>query len=151
HAIPKEVHAFDYVEGVWVTEPRCALPVAIALRQSLIEIAAARAAGAGQETKMELVYRYLTGPLFRKRIEEIVEKFSDMQVDLAKERKTMARLWAKRESQIRGVIESTVGMYGDLQGIAGNILQEIDGLHGQLLDAPRSDIAYIVESEENDS
>lgn len=40
----------------------------------------------------------------------------------------MTRLWAKREEQIRGVIESTAGMYGDLQGIAGKTLQEIEGL-----------------------
>jgi hypothetical protein len=39
----------------------------------------ARAANAGQQTKMELVYEYLTGSLFRQRIEAIVEKFSDMQ------------------------------------------------------------------------
>ena len=148
HAIPKGIDVFDYVEGVWVTEPRCALPVAIALRQSLIEIATARAAGAGQQTKMEMVYQYLTGPLFRQRIEAIVEKFSDMQADLAKERKTMTRLWAKRESQIRGVIESTVGMYGDLQGIAGKALQEIDGLDAQLLDSPRSEAAQIEDKEE---
>src|SRR5262245_40783127 len=84
---------------------------------------------------MEQVYQYLTGPLFRQRIEAIVEKFSDMQADLAKERKAMTRLWAKRESQIRGVIESTVGMYGDLQGIAGKVLPEIDGLDAQLLES----------------
>src|SRR5262245_55234530 len=84
---------------------------------------------------MEQVYQYLTGPLFRQRIEAIVEKFSDMQADLAKERKAMTKLWAKRESQIRGVIESTVGMYGDLQGIAGKALPEIDGLDVPLLDS----------------
>jgi hypothetical protein len=142
HAMPKEVEAFDYVEGVWVTERRYALPVSIALRQSLIELQAARAASAGQQTKMELVYQYLTGPLFRQRIQAIVEKFSDMQTDLMKERKTMTRLWAKRESQITRVIESTVGMYGDLQGIAGKALQEIDGLDTQLLDS-RSNAAEI--------
>jgi hypothetical protein len=151
HAIPKGVAAFDYIEGVWVTEPRYALPLAIALRQSLIEIATARAASLGQKTKMELVYQYLTGPLFRQRIEAIVEKFSDMQADLAKERKAMTRLWAKRESQIRGVIESTVGMYGDLQGIAGKALLEIDGLGVQLLDSPTSEANQIENKEEDDA
>ena len=58
-----------------------------------------------------------------------------MQADLDRERKAMTRLWAKREVQIRGVIESTVGMYGDLQGIAGKALQEIEGLDLQLLDS----------------
>lgn len=126
--LPKGVESFNYIEGVWIAEPRCAISVAIALRHSLIALASARQAGEGQQTKMELVYQYLTGPRFRHRIEAIVEKFSDMQNDLDKERKAMTRLWAKREEQIRGVIESTAGMYGDLQGIAGRTLQEIEGL-----------------------
>jgi hypothetical protein len=126
--LPRGSESFDFVEGVWIAEPRCAIPVAIALRYSLVELAGTRQAGEGQQTKMELVYQYLTGPRFRHRVEAIVEKFSDMQGDLEKERKMMTRLWAKREEQIRGVIESTAGMYGDLQGIAGRTLQEIEGL-----------------------
>lgn len=128
NALPKGVETFDQVDGVWVTEPRCMVPVALALRQTLVELAGARQASEGQQTKMELVYQYLTGPRFRHRIEAIVERFGDMQSDLDRERKTMTRLWAKREEQIRGVIESTVGMYGDLQGIAGRALQELESL-----------------------
>jgi len=139
HALPKGVETFDFIEGVWVTESRCAIPVAMALRQSLIDLSAARHAGEGQQTKMELVYQYLTGSGFRHRVEAIVEKFSDMQSDLDRERKTMTRLWAKREEQIRGVIGATAGMYGDLQGIAGKTLLEIDGLDIPLLNAPKSD------------
>lgn len=137
--LPKGVESFDLVEGVWVTESRCALPVATALRQSLIELSGSRLANEGQQTKTEMVYQYLTGPRFRHRIEAIVEKFTDMQADLERERKTMMRLWAKREEQIRGVVESTAGMYGDLQGIAGRTLQEIEGLGIPLLDTPKTD------------
>jgi len=137
--LPKGVEAFDFIDGVWVTESRCAIPVAIALRQSLVELATARQGGEGQKTKMELVYQYLTGPRFRHRVEAIVEKFEDMQADLDKERKTMTRLWAKREEQIKGVIETTVGMYGDLQGIAGRTMQEIEGLETRLLESSKPD------------
>ena len=133
--LPKEVVAFDFIEGVWVVEPRCAVPVAIALRQSLIEVAAVRQTNAGQVTKMGMVYQYLTGPRFRAHVEAIVERFTEMEQDLARERKTMIRLWAKREEQIRGVIESTAGMYGDLQGIAGKSLDEIAGLEIAMLPA----------------
>jgi hypothetical protein len=136
HALPKGLQTFDQIDGVWVTEPRCAVAVAIALRESLIALSAARLAGEGQQTKMELVYRYLTGPRFRHRIEAVVEHFSDMQVDPDRERNTMTRLWAKREEQIRGVVESTAGLYGDLQGIAGRSLLEIDGLELPLLGGP---------------
>ena len=55
--------------------------------------------------------------------------------DLDRERKTMTRLWAKREAQIQGVLEATVGMYGDLQGIAGKALPEIAALELPLLDS----------------
>jgi len=134
-ALPKGVELFDLVDGIWVLDPKCVIPVAIAFRQSLIEVATVRQAGEGQYTKMGMVYEYLTGPRFRTRIEAIVEKFSDMQEDLDRERKTMTRLWAKREEQIHGVIEATAGMYGDLQGIAGKSLDEIDGLEIAILPA----------------
>jgi hypothetical protein len=133
--LPKETVAFDFIDGVWVVEPRCVVPVAIALRQSLLELSAVRQTNAGQQTKMGMVYEYLTGPRFRAHVESIVEKFTEMEADLAKERKTMTRLWAKREEQIRGVIESTAGMYGDLQGIAGKGLNEIEGLQIAMLPA----------------
>lgn len=132
-ALPKDIHTFGHIDGVWVTSHTCAIPVAIALRHSLIELAAARKAGEGQQSKMDLVYQYLTGPRFRHRVEAIVEKFSDMADDLQRERKTMTKLWAKREEQIRCVVEATAGMYGDLQGIAGKTLQEIEGLELMLL------------------
>ncbi len=133
-ALPKEIPAFGFIDGVWVADFASALPLAIALRRSLIDIAAAHQVREGQETKMTLVYQYLTGPRFRHRVEAIVEKFSEMQADLDRERKTMTRLWAKRETQIHGVVDSTVGMYGDLQGIAGKALQEIEGLDLPMLE-----------------
>jgi len=126
--LPKGVETFDVVDGVWVTHPRAALPVAVALRHTLIEVACARQAVEGQQTKMEMVYEYLTGPRFRLRVQAIVEAFSTMQEDLDKEKKAIMKQWAKRDEQIERVIQATVGMYGDLQGIAGKSLQEIEGL-----------------------
>lgn len=141
NALPKGLDTFDYVDGIWIAEPRCAIPVAIALRQSLIELAGARHAREGQETKMELVYEYLTGPRFRHRVEAILEKFHEMKQDLERERKAMMRLWAKREAQINGVLDATAGMYGDVQGIAGKALDEIDALTLPLLESGELDAA----------
>lgn len=126
--LPKDVETFDLIDGIWVMHPRAALPVAMMLRHTLHEITSARQSSEGQQTKMELVYQYLTGPRFRQRVEGIVEAFSTMQEDLDKEKKVITRQWAKREEQIARVMQSTVGMYGDLQGIAGKTLQEIEGL-----------------------
>jgi hypothetical protein len=133
-ALPKGVETFELREDIWISEPRYAVPIASVLRQSLIELSQARQAVEGQHTKMELLYHYLTGPRFRQRIEAIVERFSDMQGDLDKEQKAMTRLWAKREEQIRCMVSATAGMYGDLQGIAGRALREVEGLDFEVLE-----------------
>jgi len=136
HALPKHIEHFDLIDGVWVAHPRCALAVAVALRQSLIEISSSRLVQQGQQTKMEQVYEYLTGTRFRQRVDAVVEKFNDMREDLDKERKFMGRQWAKRETQILAVVESTVGMVGDLQAIAGKAMPEIPSLDAPLLVGP---------------
>ena len=134
-ALPKDVETFDLVDGVWVAHPRVLLPIAITFRNTLIEVASARQASEGQQTKMEMVYQHLTGQRFRQRVQAIVEAFSSMREDLDRERKAITKQWAKREEQIDRVMQATVGMYGDLQGIAGKTLQEIEGLEFQgLLD-----------------
>lgn len=135
-ALPKEVKSFDLIDGVWVTHTRTALPIAVILRQSLLQVSVARQASEGQQTKTEMVYQYLTGAGFRQRVEAIVEAFSTMKEDLGKEKKAITKQWAKRDQQIERVMDSTVGMYGDLQGIAGKSLQEIEGLDMLALDAP---------------
>jgi hypothetical protein len=132
--LPKGIDAFDVVDGVWVVSPRAALPVATMLRQTLLEVSMARQVSEGQQTKTEMIYQYLTGPRFRQRVEAIVEAFSTMQEDLDKERKVIMKQWAKRQEQIERVMNATVGMYGDLQGIAGKSLQEIEGLELHVLD-----------------
>ncbi|WP_332660844.1 DUF2130 domain-containing protein [Brevundimonas sp.] len=135
HTLPKDIDSFSLVDGVWVTGPRCAIPVAIALRESLILMNGVKAAGEGQQTKSALMYEYLTGPRFRHRVEAIVERFSEMQDDLASERKATMKRWAKREQQLHAVMDSTAGLYGDLQGIGGRSMIEIEALEVPLLEA----------------
>jgi hypothetical protein len=127
-ALPEGIETFDVIDGVWITHPRSLLPVATILRHTLLQVSNARLISEGQQTKAEMVYQYLTGPLFRQRVEALVEAFSSMQDDLDKERKVIMKQWAKRQQQIERVMSATVGMHGDLQGIAGKSIQEIEGL-----------------------
>ena len=132
--LPVEVQRFNQVEGVWITDFESALSLSEALRVQLIALTNAKVIQEGQGSKMEFIYEYLTGPKFKRRIEAMVEKFEDMRGDLDKERKMMTRNWAKREAQIQGVIGSTIGMWGDLEGIAGKSMPEIDGLETPLIE-----------------
>lgn len=138
-SLPKDIETFGLVDNVWVTHTRTILPLAMTLRQTLIEVSTARQASEGQQTKTEMIYQYLTGPRFRQRVEAIVEAFSTMQEDLDKEKKAIIKQWAKREEQIDRVMQATAGMYGDLQGIAGKTIQEIEGLELRALNAPSLD------------
>ena len=130
--LPRDLSLFDHIEGVWVSSLACTLPVAVALRQALMELARVRRAGEGEQTKAQEVYSYLTGPQFRHRVETIAEKFTDMRADLDQERKFMERQWAKREKQLELVLKASEGINGDLQAIAGRTLDAIDALQPQM-------------------
>ena len=80
---------------------------------------------------MAQVYKYLTGMKFRQRVEAVIEKFNDMREDLW----FVGKQRSKREAQILAVVNSTVGMVGDLQGIAGKAMPEIPSLDTPLLEA----------------
>ena len=49
----------------------------------------------------------------------------------------MGKQWSKREAQILAVVDPTVGMVGDLQGIAGKAMPEIPSL-----DMPSRTVPY---------
>lgn len=135
--MPKGVTTFECIDGVWVTCQTCALALAAALRAGMIDAATARRAGDGKQTKMELLYAYLSGQEFRHRVEGIVESFVTLKEDLEAEKRTMQRIWAKREKQLERAITNTSGMYGDLQGVVGASLASIEALDPLQLDAPK--------------
>jgi hypothetical protein len=126
--MPPNVQVFDVMDGICVLSTKVLCPVASMLRDRLIAVTTTKVMNEGMQTKAELVYEYLTGPRFKQRVEAIVEAFSGMQEDLDKEIKAITRIWDKRRTQISMVMTSTVGMYGDLSGIAGKSLQEVNGL-----------------------
>jgi len=132
-AMPAEVQHFNELDGVWVSSLACALPVAAAMRMSLVQLASQRRNSEGQQTKSELVYAYLMGTQFSGRIRAIAERWTEMQKDLADEKKSTLKRWSKRELQLHTLIESTAGIYGDIQGIAGRDLAEIEALGETLL------------------
>ena len=137
-ALPNEITRFGLVGGVWVSDPFCALPLAVALREQLIAVNRERMLSSGKNEKLELVYQYLSGTEFKQKVEGIVEAFTSMQEQLNQERRVMERHWNQREKQIHRVIKNTAGLYGDLQGIIGVQIPAIPAL--ELESPPESDL-----------
>ena len=136
--LPKEVESFDCLDGVWVCSPRYALSLAAVLREALLRAAAERVAQAGTETKSVVVYRYMTGPRFRQRVEAVVEAFTTMREDLDAERRAFTKAWAKRETQLERALTGAAGLFGDLQALSGpGELPEITGLGMRALEDGR--------------
>jgi len=141
-ALPAGLERFGQIDGVWVTDPPSALPLAAALRQQLLELERERKASTGKAVKVEMLYSYLAGNEFKGRVEGIVEAFTTLQDQLQRERRAMEKNWKEREKQIERVIRNTVGLYGDMQGIIGGQIPTIDALELEpkaLVEAPAND------------
>lgn len=128
--LPADVQSFALVDGIWVTNRACALNLAMALRSGLVQVAASRRALEGQQGKMEILYNYLSSDQFKHRIEGIIEPFMTMRSQLEKEKATMQTRWAERDKQLDRALASTCGLYGDLGGIIGHSLPNIEQLSG---------------------
>ena len=107
--------------------------IASALRAKLIQVYYVKEAQIGKRDKKEIVYAYITGTEFQQRIEAIIEAFSNMQIEIEKEKRYFANKWARDEKNIRLVIDNTYGMRGDIQGITPEVLSHIKGT--ELLDS----------------
>jgi len=127
-AMPDGVSNFKQISGIWVSDIPSALSLAGALRSQLLHVARVSAAQEGKNEKKDIMYKYLTGPEFRNRVEAIVESFVAMKSELDSEKRAMQKIWAKREKQIENVITHVGGMHGDMQGIVGASLPSIKKL-----------------------
>lgn len=128
NVLPDGLNEFGLIDGVWIASRRAWPALAVALRDQLLQVAFAHAASEGKQEKMDMLYRYLAGDPFRQKVTGIVEAFTALQEQLARERRAMEKIWKDREKQIERVITNTVGMYGEMSGILGGSLPEIPAL-----------------------
>jgi hypothetical protein len=137
---PKMNGSFELIDGTWITNRSCCFALATALRFGLLDVAAARRALEGQNGKMEALYNYLSGPIFKNRVNGIVEAFTTMQQDLVKEKKAIVAIWSKREQQINQALKNTSGFHGDLQGIIGGSMPAVESLEFPSLPSPEGEL-----------
>jgi hypothetical protein len=121
---PAEGDLYSWSDSSW----SCVIGLASALRIGLIELGKNRLAVQGKRDKMDLVCSYLTGQEFQQQVAGVIEAFVSMQDDLESEKRSMKRIWSKRDKQLQRALTCVAGMYGDLQGIMGASMPVIDGL-----------------------
>jgi hypothetical protein len=119
-------HVFGLHEDVWVSSWGAAIPLAVALRERILEVHKQRAISAGKGEKMEALYDYLTSPQFAQKLKAVYGTFQAMQEDLQKERNAAEQRLARREKQITTGMKELLGFAGDVQGLAQQELRQLE-------------------------
>ncbi|KKQ52573.1 MAG: hypothetical protein US72_C0006G0014 [Microgenomates group bacterium GW2011_GWC1_38_12] len=125
---PSEIDNFKVIEGVIVTSITYCLSIASVLRRNLMLIAQAKSASVNKDEKLELLYEYIQSDAFRHRFEAFADGVKAMEEDLLTERRSMERIWKKRETELKRMQLNTSRMFGELQGVMDNKLPDIKTL-----------------------
>ncbi|MGI6461800.1 MAG: DUF2130 domain-containing protein [Candidatus Hydrogenedentales bacterium] len=122
-ALPAQIKQFGQIEdgGVWITDYASAVGLCAALREQLIRVTREKMMVEHRETAKDILFEYVTGQEFNLRVRTIVDTYIQMQQDLESEKRALQRLWKKREKQIAMVLDSIVGMRGELEGMVGTL------------------------------
>lgn len=126
--LPKNMERMGKMDGVWICTFQEFKGLCFVLRESIILYSNVLTSQENKGEKMTMLYDFLTSNEFKMQVEAIVEGFSQMNTDLASERRSMEMIWKKREKQIQKVLQNTIHMYGNIKGIAGNSIGTIKAL-----------------------
>lgn len=127
-AYPKEMEQMGFYNGVLICSFTEFKGVVAVLRDSLMRINQAFSSQDNKLGKAELLYSYITSSEFKLTIENLIGTFIVMKTDLESEKRSMNRIWVKRESQIDIAERNAIKMYGTFQANLGNKLADIECL-----------------------
>jgi len=133
NALPKDIQRYGIIDGVWVCSFNDVKELSLVLRYGLLKIQSLAITQHGRESKMELLYNYLTSEEFKNVFESILEGFKLIQDSHHGEKLKMQRVWKEREKVLERVLLNSVEFYSSLRGIAGSAICEI-----KMLESPQA-------------
>lgn len=127
--LPKEAFdGFGIKEGVWVCAQNLILPLATILRQNILDVGYQKAISANRGEKAGQLFTYVTSHEFQQQVENVVEAYKEMLLQITKERAAFERSWKQREGQAQRILMSSANIVGSMQGIVGASMPPIKGL-----------------------
>lgn len=130
-AMPEGIDKFCFKDGIWICSFLEVKGLSLVLRHGLIQLNSVAVTQQGKETKMEMLYNYLTGQEFRGQFEAIIEGFRSLQDSYHDEKLKMQKIWKEREKQLERILTNAVTFYGSLKGIAGASIPDIKMLESE--------------------
>jgi hypothetical protein len=117
--MPENEPNFFCKDGVWICNFKELRGIVLTLRYSLEKVSEIAITNHGRETKMELLYSFLTSNEFKNQFSAILEGFRDLKKGYDDERLKMMKIWKQREKQLDNILINATEFYGSLKGIAG--------------------------------
>ncbi|MBI5613658.1 DUF2130 domain-containing protein [Candidatus Gottesmanbacteria bacterium] len=114
-------------DGVWVCTPSLVVVLSSLLRKSILDVAKERVVSQNKQSRAEELYSFITGHDFTHQVESMIEVYTQMKEQITKERTAYEKSWKLREMQVERLLSGVSGMYGSMQGIAGNAMKELKG------------------------
>lgn len=124
-AMPEGYDKFFYEDGVWICSFSEIKPFAAILRYMLLQIHNVTVINEGRETKMQLIYNYLTSREFADTFEAIINGFRELQKGYQDEKLKIQKIWKEREKQLEKILSSSINLYGSIKGLAGSAIPDI--------------------------
>lgn len=125
---PRGKENFSVENEIYICGYQYWKPVLQTLRDGILRVHEIAENQVNKGEKMEILYDYLRSNEFKNLLQNIVDAFSAMRENLEKEKRNMQKQWAEREKQIEKIQQSTIQIYGNIRGIAGNAISEIKTL-----------------------
>lgn len=139
--MPKQIEEeMGRLHGIWVCKPNLAIVLGTLLREGLLSVARQKALADNRGDKAEALYNFVTSHEFVQQVENMVETYGAMTLQIQKERIAYEKLWSQREKQAQTLLFSTANIIGSMQGYVGHAsMPKIKGL--ELLDAGEEPMA----------
>jgi len=126
--MPRESKGLLMKEGIIISEYSYLLPIAGLLRQNLINIKKVSISQNDRNRKESVLYEYIISNEFRNRVQSLLDSIKYAKEDLEKEKMTLNKIWAKRNTDLERAVINLAQIYGTMQGLAGNSMPDIPSL-----------------------
>ncbi|WP_151899644.1 DUF2130 domain-containing protein [Sulfurimonas hydrogeniphila] len=127
-AKPKGMEQMGFIDGIWVCSYDEFKGSAALIREGIIASYMAAKSQENKTDKMTLLYNYFSGNEFSMQLQAIVSGFMAMQEELNKQKRSVMASWSRQQKQIDTVLLNTTNMYGNIKGIAGNAIANVEAL-----------------------
>jgi hypothetical protein len=126
--MPRESKGLLMKEGIIISEYSYLMPIAGLLRQNLINIKKVSISQNDRNRKESMLYEYIISNEFRNRVQSLLDSIKYAKEDLEKEKMTLNKIWAKRNTDLERAVINLAQIYGTMQGLAGNSMPDIPSL-----------------------